>query len=134
LKPLFISGIRQAYYFGHRCINTWAIKSAETIPVPAEAARNTRNAADSEMIGREGKDMQRNDGDKVKRAFAQIKMRQIVAIAAAVGFLAYQKSEQNYQKAIQSELPDKCATPPGYTDEQWKEHMSHHPDMYERCL
>ncbi|MBS3053510.1 MAG: hypothetical protein J4469_03335 [Candidatus Aenigmarchaeota archaeon] len=58
----------------------------------------------------------------------------IVAIAAAVGFLAYQKSEQNYQKAIQSELPDKCATPPGYTDEQWKEHMSHHPDMYERCL
>lgn len=29
---------------------------------------------------------------------------------------------------------DICATPSGYTDEQWKEHMSHHPDQYKECL
>ncbi len=29
---------------------------------------------------------------------------------------------------------DKCATPSGYTDEQWKEHMGHHPDLYKECL
>ncbi len=58
----------------------------------------------------------------------------IAVIAAAIGFFAYQESKQNYQKAMESELPDKCAAPPGYTDGQWKEHMSHHPDMYEGCL
>lgn len=40
----------------------------------------------------------------------------------------------NYSKAISSELTDKCATPSGYTDQQWKEHMSHHPDRYTECL
>lgn len=30
--------------------------------------------------------------------------------------------------------PDKCKTQSGYTDEQWKEHMSHHPDFYRECL
>ncbi len=39
-----------------------------------------------------------------------------------------------YQKAVQSELGDICATPPGYTDEQWREHMGHHPDRYAQCL
>ena len=46
----------------------------------------------------------------------------------------YQYSEQNYQRAMQSQLEDKCATPSGYTDTQWKQHMSHHPDMYTECL
>ena len=32
------------------------------------------------------------------------------------------------------ELPDKCKTPPGYTDEDWKQHMNHHPDQYAECL
>lgn len=58
----------------------------------------------------------------------------IAVVAAAVGFFAYQESRQNFQKAMQSELPDRCATPAGYTDMEWREHMSHHPDMYEECL
>ncbi len=29
---------------------------------------------------------------------------------------------------------DKCKTQSGYTDEQWKEHMGHHPDFYRECL
>lgn len=29
---------------------------------------------------------------------------------------------------------DKCSPQPGYTEESWREHMSHHPDIYEDCL
>lgn len=43
--------------------------------------------------------------------------------------------QDDYQKAKASEIPgDKCATPPDYTDADWKEHMSHHPDQYAECL
>lgn len=41
----------------------------------------------------------------------------------------------NYQKAISSEnSQDICATPEGYTDQEWREHMGHHPDRYKECL
>lgn len=39
-----------------------------------------------------------------------------------------------YQDAIASEQNDICETPAGYTDEEWREHMSHHPDRYKDCL
>jgi len=29
---------------------------------------------------------------------------------------------------------DKCKPAPGYTEESWKEHMSHHPNIYRECL
>ncbi len=29
---------------------------------------------------------------------------------------------------------DKCTPAPGYTEESWREHMSHHPDIYKECL
>lgn len=29
---------------------------------------------------------------------------------------------------------DKCDTPRGQTEEEWREHMSHHPSMYKECL
>jgi hypothetical protein len=29
---------------------------------------------------------------------------------------------------------DKCVPPEGQTKEEWKEHMSHHPDIYRECL
>lgn len=28
----------------------------------------------------------------------------------------------------------KCSPPPGQTEESWKEHMSHHPNIYKDCL
>ncbi|MBI4153883.1 hypothetical protein HY501_00965 [Candidatus Woesearchaeota archaeon] len=43
-------------------------------------------------------------------------------------------TESDYQQAMSAELPDKCATPPGYTDASWREHMGHHPDQYAECL
>jgi len=45
-----------------------------------------------------------------------------------------QNTPENFAKAIESELADKCAAPAGYTDESWVEHMSHHPDRYAECL
>jgi len=61
----------------------------------------------------------------------------IAAVAiVVVSLLLFANSRYgaNYSKAISSELVDKCATPPGYTDQQWREHMSHHPDQYAGCL
>ena len=29
---------------------------------------------------------------------------------------------------------DKCKTPAGYTEQEWKEHMGHHPNIYKDCL
>jgi len=32
------------------------------------------------------------------------------------------------------DLEDKCSPKQGYTEQSWKEHMSHHPDVYSECL
>ncbi|MEX0920091.1 MAG: hypothetical protein WDZ69_00740 [Candidatus Pacearchaeota archaeon] len=29
---------------------------------------------------------------------------------------------------------DLCNPGPGYTEEEWREHMSHHPNIYSECL
>ncbi len=29
---------------------------------------------------------------------------------------------------------DKCKPAPGYTEQEWIEHMGHHPDIYKECL
>jgi hypothetical protein len=29
---------------------------------------------------------------------------------------------------------DKCSPAPGYTEESWREHMGHHPEIYRECL
>ncbi len=31
-------------------------------------------------------------------------------------------------------VEDKCSPPAGYEEEDWREHMSHHPDIYRECL
>lgn len=41
---------------------------------------------------------------------------------------------QNFNQALPAELADICQTPEGYTDEEWLEHMSHHPDRYQECF
>ena len=45
-----------------------------------------------------------------------------------------QNTPANFAQAVESELADKCATPADYTDEEWQEHMSHHPDRYQECF
>lgn len=35
---------------------------------------------------------------------------------------------------IQNNPEDKCFPPAGYTEQEWREHMSHHPDLYKECL
>ncbi|MDP4038971.1 MAG: hypothetical protein Q8P57_00090 [Candidatus Pacearchaeota archaeon] len=31
-------------------------------------------------------------------------------------------------------VENKCAVPAGQTEEEWNEHMSHHPEIYKDCL
>ncbi len=41
----------------------------------------------------------------------------------------------DYKKAISAEdKNDLCKAPEGYTQQEWEEHMSHHPDGYKECL
>lgn len=41
----------------------------------------------------------------------------------------------NYNQAKQAEDPaNPCEPPAGYTEESWREHMSHHPEQYKECL
>ena len=61
----------------------------------------------------------------------------IVVIALVFSIYSFYNSRYgtNYQKAISSEnTSDICATPAGYTDEAWREHMGHHPDRYKDCF
>ncbi|MGB0757343.1 MAG: rhodanese-like domain-containing protein [Patescibacteria group bacterium] len=44
------------------------------------------------------------------------------------------QNQENFERAINAELPDKCQTPVGYTNDEWLGHMSHHPDRYQECL
>ncbi|MDP3964870.1 MAG: rhodanese-like domain-containing protein [bacterium] len=47
---------------------------------------------------------------------------------------SFSGEEEDFARALADELPDKCQTPEGYTDEEWLEHMGHHPDRYQECL
>lgn len=62
----------------------------------------------------------------------------IIALAITLSPQArsiYPFSAENYTKAKAAEIAGSpCATPPGYTDAQWREHMGHHPDQYRDCL
>ena len=31
-------------------------------------------------------------------------------------------------------VDDKCSPAPGYSEEAWREHMGHHPNIYKECL
>lgn len=31
-------------------------------------------------------------------------------------------------------VEDKCSPPSGQSEESWREHMSHHPNIYKECL
>lgn len=56
-------------------------------------------------------------------------------IWTAYNFFKQPYTNSQYQKALDSEnIGDICATPSGYTDEEWREHMSHHSDRYAKCL
>lgn len=45
-----------------------------------------------------------------------------------------EKNEENFKRTVKAELPDKCQAPAGYSQQGWREHMSHHPDRYKECF
>ncbi len=63
----------------------------------------------------------------------------LVAIAAIFIFTVYVYYQTyfgtEYTRAVSSQNTNNiCQVPLGYTEEAWKEHMSHHPDQYRECL
>jgi hypothetical protein len=46
----------------------------------------------------------------------------------------FEHSEEQFQVFAAAETEDKCTVPEGYTEADWKQHMSHHPERYEGCL
>jgi len=54
--------------------------------------------------------------------------------AESQNILRVMNTQENYNQAVSYERSDKCETPPGYTDEGWSEHMSHHLDRYTECF
>lgn len=82
--------------------------------------------------------------NKILKNFMDYDFKQLIVITVIVGlvavsvFLGYQWYQKfygsGYETAVSSELNNKCATPSGYTDGTWREHMSHHPDRYAECL
>lgn len=39
-----------------------------------------------------------------------------------------------FRDSASNNIEDKCKPAPGYTEESWREHMGHHPDIYKECL
>lgn len=59
----------------------------------------------------------------------------IIALIFSIStFFSKGYSQSDYNKFVSAEGADKCKTPEGYADQEWKEHMSHHPDRYKECL
>lgn len=59
-----------------------------------------------------------------------------IAIAIAIATL-YAISPSASTLAVEgsgSLVQDKCTPQPGYTEQEWREHMSHHSDIYKECL
>ncbi len=46
-----------------------------------------------------------------------------------------ENTPQNFAQLISNQNPaDICAVPAGTDPEEWKQHLSHHPDKYAQCL
>lgn len=65
---------------------------------------------------------------------ATILLVALVMLVVSLGVIFTDYTQKDYNEFISDEQGDKCQTPPGYTDQEWREHMSHHPDRYIECL
>ena len=46
-----------------------------------------------------------------------------------------ENNASNYNALVSKQNPnDICAVPPGTNPQEWKEHLSHHPEQYAQCL
>lgn len=58
-----------------------------------------------------------------------------LSMMRVVAPLPLEKNAQNFQQFKAAENPDdKCAVPPGQDPVKWREHLSHHPDLYADCF
>lgn len=55
-------------------------------------------------------------------------------VVAGLVFLAFYPGTLQAWSDVGKSTEDKCKPGQGYTEESWREHMSHHPDIYKECL
>ena len=58
----------------------------------------------------------------------------LVAIIIFLAILTFKTPLLNQSTQNTVETTDVCATPQGEDPVKWKEHLSHHPDLYGNCL
>ena len=56
-----------------------------------------------------------------------------ILIIGLVMITFFQGTLQAWKDATKSS-DDICKPGPGYTESSWREHMSHHPNIYKKCL
>lgn len=59
----------------------------------------------------------------------------IASTVKPTGNAVLQNTQENFKTLSGKQIAeDKCAVPPGTDPQQWREHLSHHPDLYAECL
>ena len=64
----------------------------------------------------------------------------VVALIAGAAFSIANLSKgdnlnSNFNKAVSAQdSNNKCVAPAGYTQQEWEEHMGHHPELYKECF
>ncbi len=57
-----------------------------------------------------------------------------VVASVAIVFVVVSLTDFFDSSSSQGDGDNLCKAPEGYTQEQWNEHMGHHPDQYKECL
>jgi len=58
----------------------------------------------------------------------------IVMLIIGLLFLTFFPGSLTAWKDVGKSADEKCKPASGYTEESWREHMSHHPSIYKECL
>jgi len=58
----------------------------------------------------------------------------LIVVAVLLWFMTSAGPAPAVQSSANAQSADICTPQPGYSEQEWREHMSHHPDMYAECL
>lgn len=58
----------------------------------------------------------------------------LIILALSILIISIFPGTNPITKIFKSGDNDKCKASEGYSEQEWKEHMSHHPDIYADCL
>ena len=68
------------------------------------------------------------------RWWTNITLVLLTVLVVSSAFAQYTFHDNGEKTKQDSSQPDKCKVPEGYTEEEWVQHMGHHPEQYRGCL